>query len=744
MERERKNKLTIHFSRIIVHLIIGSSFFASAAQAAPAFKVEQGHELPKTQIKTPSLSATSHEPVLLAADVVEYDQQNDVVTATGNVEVAQGDIILLADTLIYDHGRDQVQAMGHVSMMEPSGNIAFADAVELQDDLKAGVIHQFKARLIDNSVLVATQAKKIDENMSELFRMAYTPCNCTTKGGKPKNPMWSIKADHATIDQQEQEMVYDDATFNIYGFPMLYTPYFSHPTPGADNESGLLTPSFMQSQNLGTVFKLPVYYSIAADKDITLTPIITTQAGPVVAGEYRQMFDAGPLDVSGSFTHAPDHDIVGNETDGHTNRGHIDAMGEFRISEDYDWGFNIRRSTDDTYERLYNFSTDPVLISKIYAEGFRVINDSDRSYASVHGLSFQGLTAQDNSNVIPVVAPLINVNWQSEPGAYDSRFSFDANSMVLFRSTGAKSRRLSGIAGWKLPYITNDGQVIEFNAQMRTDIYDVSNVPMPNGTRFSGITGREIPQASLTWRYPFITRYEDSSLTIEPIANATVSPGGGNPDKIPNEDSLLPEFTDTNLFSSERFAGLDRVETGPRLSYGMRGQAQLYTDKFIDWLLGQQYRVNNDPNFPISNDLSSHFSDYVGKVGIAYDPFSFAYRFRVDKDNLSSSRSEFDAGYNYYPLSMSASYLSLQNDPILANTEIITGATTLNLTRQWSWTVGGTRDLRLDQTLTTYTGLGFKNECVNVTTMVGKDYTSLLDIKPSLTFWFKVSLKNLD
>ncbi len=116
--------------------------------------------------------------------------------------------------------------------------------------------------------------------------------------------------------------------------------------------------------------------------------------------------------------------------------------------------------------------------------------------------------------------------------------------------------------------------MIELETQMRTDVYDVSNVQLIDGRNFSGITGREIPQASVTWHYPFINRLGTSSVMIEPITNLTISPGCGNPEKIPNEDSQLPDFTDANLFSSDRFAGLDRVETGPRMSYGIRGQAQ--------------------------------------------------------------------------------------------------------------------------------------------------------------------------
>lgn len=698
--------------------------------------------LPKSKYKVGPV-VSQNTPVTLQADQIDYDQQHNVVFAQGHVEIVQSGTILLADTIIYDQNLNTVQAMGHVSMLESGGNVFFAEALALKDDMKAGVIQQFKARLSDDSLFVANGAKKIDENHMELYRVAYTPCKCD-RDSKTGNPTWAIEADHATIDQVKQRVTYENAYFNAFGVPILYTPYFSHPTPDAENESGLLLPELVQSRNLGLVFKQPVYYAIDPDRDLTLTPIITSKEGVVIASAYRQMFDSGLLKLNGSLTSAENRDDLGNHSNGRQTRGHIDAKGAFQINENYDWGFNVRRASDETYLRLYNFSNDAYLNSRIYAEGFNFVGDTDRNYASIEGLSFQGLTQQDATALIPVVAPLVNFNWQSQPMQYNSRLSFDGNTMALFRDRGSDSRRLSGTARANLPYVTPGGQIFNFETQLRTDIYDVSDVQLANNAEYSGITGRVIPQFSVNWRYPFINQMENSSLLIEPITNFTISPGGGNPSHIPNEDSLLPDFTDANLFSNNRFAGLDRVENGPRLSYGVRGQAQLFNDKYFDAIVGQQYRVINDPNFPISNDLTSDFSDYVGRVGLTYSPVNIAYRFRLDKDSFSPSRSEIELGYNKKPFGLATSYLRLKNDPILGAREVVTGVGTVNLDDNWGLIANGSRDIDLGQTINTSGGVIYKNECVNITTMVGKDYTNLLDIKPSLSFWFRVSLKNLD
>src|SRR3546814_4512712 len=92
------------------------------------------------------LSATvghAQEPVdedtliLLSADQVTYDEELGIVVASGNVEVSQNDRVLLADTLTYNERTAIVTASGNVSLLEPSGEVLFADYVELTDDLKS-------------------------------------------------------------------------------------------------------------------------------------------------------------------------------------------------------------------------------------------------------------------------------------------------------------------------------------------------------------------------------------------------------------------------------------------------------------------------------------------------------------------------------------------------------------------------------------------------------------------------------
>lgn len=745
MTQPKVRQVFFLFQLVAVATLAG---FASAAHAAPKLGGIQpavGSVLPRTQFDDKT-ELSADDPVLLEAGQVDYQQNGKLVIASGGVTISQGDTILMADTLAYDQEDDLVIAQGHVSILQPSGSVYFADEVGLQHDLKQGVIRQFKARFSDNSVVAAAYADKQNESLTKLFKAAYSPCKCTDDETKePIHPQWKITSGEALIDEEKQEITYDNVWFNVYDLPAFYTPYLSHAMPGADNKSGILMPEYFHTASLGSVYKIPYYYAMAKNRDLTITPMVTTEEGVVMIGEYREKFDSGILRFDGSITNAQNRNAAGKPIAGHERRGHINANGKFIIDPDTNWGFDIRRVTDDTYLRRYDLGGDVLLTSKAYAEGFNLVEGNNRTYGSVTGLTFQGLTAQDNSDRIPTVLPLAVFAYQSDPGLYHSRFTFGGNMLSLYRDTGSDSRRLSATPGWTLPFISEGGQVIEFNAQMRTDVYSVNDVALTNGKTFDGTTGRAVPEVSALWYYPFINRFDgESSLVIEPVVMAAVSPDGGNPEKIPNEDSSAPEFTDTNLFEPNRFAGYDRIETGTRVSYGLRGQGQFFGDKYVDWLIGQNYRVNSDHNFPFSNDLSSHFSDYVGKVGLTYNSLLIAYRFRTDSDGFAAKRQEVETLYSGSPVTLSLSYLSLRNDPILSTQKLISGNASVNLSEDWTWTMNASKNLLIDQMTGSSTGLIFKNECTYISGTLSRNYTKDRDLQPGLTLFFSIAFKNLN
>jgi LPS-assembly protein len=688
------------------------------------------------------------EPVLLEATELGYDRVNSLVVAIGNVEMAQGDYVVRADQISYNQNTAVVRAKGNVSILQPDGNVYFAEDVELKDDLKNGVVQNFRARLKDNSVFAAREAKRINQDVTELSKAVYSPCKlCKRDDGIGKPPLWQIKSEHVKVDEAKEKITYNNAFFEVYGVPVAYTPYFSHPTPDAQNQSGILTPEYSRATNLGYVVKAPVFLSFAPNVDATITPIYTSKEGEVLGLQWRHLLENGYYEFNGSGTYPQKRDDFGNEVAGKEEfRGHIEGGGRFALSDNITTGFNFKRTTDDTYLRRYKYGEEDLLTSRVFAERIK-----DRNYGVVQAVAFQGLRVSDDPKRSPKIIPAIDVSLQSDPSRmlYNSRFLLDANAMVLSREKGSETRRIATKVGWKLPIVTYSGIALDTIASVRADGIDIENNELPAGLgvrRSDGNQSRVIPEIETTVRYPLIKRYAGGeSLTIEPIIQAAVSPSRDNTSKIPNEDSQVREFSDANLFSTNRFTGWDALETGPRLGYGLRSQLELDGTKRLQMLLGQTYQQNIENNFPLTGNGNKHVSDVVGRVGLTYDKLDVSYRFKLDPDESDISRNEVNAYLGWNPISLGVNYAYLNNDAFTENFEDISAFTTVNLSDNWLVSASGRRDLRdKGGMVDSMAALTYKNECITLTARAAKTFTRDRDVEPDTSVTLQVGLKNLE
>ncbi len=682
--------------------------------------------------------AVGNEPVYLSAQELGYDRKQSRVIAQGDVKIVQGDIIIFADRLTYLQSANEVYASGNISLRQPNGDVLFADNIRLKDNLESGVIQDFRARLANNSLFAAREARKINENVIELDKAVYSPCKICDG----KSPLWQMKADAVTIDQEAERIEYENARLELWGVPVAYTPYFSHATPDAKAKTGFLAPEVGSDSELGSFVKIPGYLSIAPNIDAVLAPSFLSNEAPVLAAEYRHLFSNGLMEWSGSITNPTRRNSSGQEVDGTEIRGHINAFGNFELSDDWSWGFNLNRTTDDTYMRRYNIASSDMLTSRLYAE-----NIKGRRYLGVQALAFQGLTIRDNSDTTPLISPIVEYSYETDPGWLNSRVNMQASSTILSRNIGAQSRRLTLETGWEVPYITQGGHVLEAKTSLRGDIYSVENVARDGFAQdYDGNVARVIPQAELSWRYPLINHYAPGrSLLIEPVAQFIMSPSGANTSKIPNEDSVIPEFNDANLFDGNRFAGYDRIETGPRFNYGIQGLWQFADTRNLDFLFGQHYRSDEENPFPFNNDLTENQSDYVGRLALTWDThFSTAYRFRLDKESLAPKRSEVNGLVNFDPVFFQVDYLNLNNDPFLDNREEVVATGSVAVTDYWTLFAGTRRDLQESQQTAANAGFKYTDECFNLYGNLSRSLIRDRDIEPSTSFVVRVELESLN
>ncbi|MDA0786778.1 MAG: LPS assembly protein LptD, partial [Proteobacteria bacterium] len=612
----------------------------------------------------------SEQPVLMTADDLSFDEDLGTATARGNVEIVQGERILNADAVTYNQRDNIVTATGNVVLLEPSGEVLFAEFAELTSDMREGFLRGFRMLLNDDSRLAAASAQRRGGIKTELTRAVYSPCrDCL---GFDEEPLWQIKARRVVHDSEAQEVVYRDATLEVAGIPIAYTPYLSHPDPTVERKTGILTPTFGVSSLLGSSIQVPYFWAISNESDLTFDPILSTDQLPVVTGEYRQRFASGENRTRLSFTNDD------AQTDQNRFRGHIDSESRFSIDELWRWGADIRVASDDTYLGRYGFKSDDTLTNRLYVEGF-----GSRSYAVAEALYFQGLRDEDIQEQTPIAAPNLDYRYVSSPGSFGGMTTLDANMRALTREEGASSQRISLTPGWQISHTDGLGSITSFRTSVQGDLYNVDDVDTNSG-REDAVVGRIFPQAIVSWRYPWVRRSGPNSQTFEPLMALVLAPNGGNPEKIPDEDSQSVAFDETNLFAANRFSGTDRVEGGQRFVYGIRTGVFGELGGASTLTVGQSIRFRKSNPFPSGTGLEDQFSDIVANLQITPNRFmNLLYKTRFDHDSLRARRTEIAASIGPPALKADIDYVFFDRTSGFADREEVTASLQSKLTEEW-------------------------------------------------------------
>lgn len=682
--------------------------------------------------------------VLLHADEVTYNDKTGDVTAKGAVEISHDDNVLRADTVVYNEKKDTVTAIGNVVLMLPTGEVSFSDRAEFSEGMKEGVAQRFRMLLTDNSRLTAAVATRTAGRLHTLNKALFSPCDLC-KDNPEAAPLWRVRSSRTTHDAVEKEIEHRDAFLEFYGIPVFYTPYFSHPDPTVKRRSGFLAPSYASDSDFGYTLETPYFWVMDENSDLTLSPRFMTEEASLLQGIYRKRFANGKFDIDASITQPERRDGNGDPIGGSETRGHVFFNGEWEHDHIWRTRLQLRHASDDTFLRRYRFPTpdNQTLVSKINTEGFY-----GRNYAQISAYSFQGLRETDDPAESPLVLPYAEYHFVSKPAANGAYITADASALAITRDLGTDTRRLALNSGWHLPYTSDIGAVYELSATLRTDLYSASDVETNTGAEEDGTTGRVFPQLKAEVRYPFARTDEDVTQIIEPIAAVILAPNGGNPDKIPNEDSADPELDSTNLFAPNRFTGVDRVETGHRFIYGVNWNFYNAAGGAVELFLGQSQRLRQQSDFNSSSGLRDKASDVVGRLRVAPSSWiDLLYRFRFDPDENLARRNEASVSAGPAGFKLWANYLFLDEDAANASfddrEELSMG---FNARLNANWSAYGAIHENLAEnggTISESLGVTYADECFVFRVVGSRTFTEDRDLKPTDTLLFQLIFKHL-
>ena len=693
--------------------------------------------------------------MLLEADELVYNNNNDSVEAVGNVQIAYNGYTLVAQRVTYSRSTGRVIAQGNVEIIEPNGARVLAEQIDITDDFSDGFISALRVETPDNTRFAAESAERRDGEIAVFNNGVYTACEpCKEHPERP--PLWQIRASRVIINSRTKRVEYEGASFELFGKPIAYLTRFSHADPSIKRLSGFLFPSVSYSENKGIGVRATYFWAPAPNYDVTLSETWYSNQGFLTEAEFRHALDSGNynLRIAGIEQQNPGDFGSANIDSTKNERLAVMTTGKFQINPRWRFGWNAILQSDENFARTYNLrdfnardKTNEVYITGLAGKNYFdlrgqkfLIQDDRKDQDDVPGSNRKLQDQQGHA------LPILDYNRVSDEAIAGGQVSFDMNLQNIHRheaqiinNNNAVARALDerhhGIAGnsarisaegeWKASDVYN-GALVTASLSGRGDgiMLDTEGLnsaanPLPENSNI----GRGMASGMLEIRYPLVSSDAYATHIFEPIAQIIARPNESRIGEFPNEDAQSLVFDTTNLFERDKYSGYDRVEGGTRANAGFRYSASFKNGASMDIVAGQSFHLAGLNSFAqqdlvnagLDSGLESNRSDYVTSATVNNGHgFQVALGGRFDEKNLAFRRGELSARYVNPLFGVSTSYVFIDSQPqyaFAARRHEVNAAASLKLTDTWRTFASMSFDLEESNMYQHGIGLAYDDSC---------------------------------
>jgi LPS-assembly protein len=453
-----------------------------------------------------------------------------------------------ADDIIITRSSEQVMA---------SGNVLFADqnyrlkspSIHVDNLTDRAVFDQAAFEINSNHARgEADKIEKLDAYRSRYSDLYYTTCD-------PEDKTWHLRAAELEIDNESGLGTATHTTLYFQEVPFLYLPYFQFPVDDR-RMSGILTPRYGYAERDGASLVVPVYWNMAPNYDMTITPIWYQNLGLQLNTENRYLFEGHRGQVDLSYIDDKDYDDTRwFKQWRHATSLPYDIKANMVLAEVSDGDFFddfslVAPQYNDTahLERFFRFNRDgETWQSELMWQDYQTLDeDSSVSTRPYNRLPRFTLDAEPEAWQADIRTPL-----------HLELVSFDRDDSVTGeRADFITQLRLNSQDSW---YFFNPELQIAFTNYQLDDNPGGDSIDraLPTLGIDSGLIFERFTGATGQWRQ-----------TLEPRLYFLYTPYEDQ-DDIPNFDTSLASSTYNNLFLNDRFNGADRIGDAKQVTFGL-------------------------------------------------------------------------------------------------------------------------------------------------------------------------------
>jgi LPS-assembly protein len=518
-QTERKNKKG---KSLRLSFIILTVFWLTAAGPAYGADLIRLESEGKTTIRADRIIANDQDNTILALGEVEIERKGNRMYAD--------QVLLHTDTMLAD----------------ASGRVRFTTAGEILTgqrmlaDMNSGVGKIYEARLFLLPTHFYLSGKEIERTGTDTYwaRDAFfTSCD-------GENPPWSFSSQEMEVEVEGYGTAYN-ATFDIKGQPVLWSPWFMFPAKN-QRQSGLLLPYIGISSRDGLIYSQSYFQTLGQSQDLTLTANIMGERGIDLGLEYRYNLDGESrgvfmLDFMPGDSQAEALWQNGENFENYGTRWWLRGKADHYFSDTTSLRLDLDLMSDRDYLREFDF-TDTGYWSTVTSlrDWFRRDMDSQYSLTRANTINFNHRTEDTSFNAALVYydrldndkttlqrLPYLTYDLlRQEIGETSLLFSMDSTYSYYSRREGSQGHILDLDPQISLPLNFGDYLIIEPSLRWHPRIYALSLEGQEDGIMDdSGLTSdTNFTLDASTYLYNvYDLSDEDSALLIKHAVRPRIS-----------------------------------------------------------------------------------------------------------------------------------------------------------------------------------------------------------------------------
>ena len=604
----------------ILNLIIISFFFIDIASSQEIFEIEaekvEFNKKDNTIIAIGKAVAKNNLNKIIYSDKIIYFKKNNIILTTGDSKYQDSKVTLLAEKFKYDINSKVIEAKNNVKLIDKKNNEYKFSSLEYLENQEIVNGENVKIKLADGSYIDAVKFTFNDKDeITKLTNARYTTCSKIINNKNIFCPTWSLKSTSVKHDKKKRLVTHKNAFLRIKNIPILYTPYISHPDPSVKRQSGFLPPLIKTISNIGRTVKVPYFWVISEDKDLTLTPIHYFDEKDSILSSYRQDFKTGFLNIETGYSGGYKRLNKTGRTKGSRNYFFSNYTGNKKniIFEENEINFKIQRISQKNFVRVNKINTSLFKEDiKTLENSIKISSFTDNKRLEIRSGIFENLNIENNDKY----------SYLFPDGIFSYSTQKFKNIKLNFNSYFQGQKFTNNQKQFKLRNLVNleNRQIVHKKTGtgtiLKTNIYNknIFNKDVINEKNNENIDNYFT--IAVENNLPLAKFKKNNYQIITPKIFAKYTSGEQLDAKSANK---ILEFSD--IFSMNRTNDLDKPETGFSIGHGIdyifvKNDRNNTTDLKLSTGIGQIINSSTESKLPQKTSLNNSSTDFLGFLNL--------------------------------------------------------------------------------------------------------------------------------